>query len=76
VRLRDYVLASWVGMMPGTVLYVYVGSLAGSLASVGQGGRVRTPAEWALYLVGLAATLGVTVFVTRLARKALQEKIQ
>jgi uncharacterized membrane protein YdjX (TVP38/TMEM64 family) len=28
VSLRDYVLASWIGMMPGTVMYVYLGSLA------------------------------------------------
>jgi len=29
VSLRHYVLASWIGMMPGTVMYVYLGSLAG-----------------------------------------------
>ena len=75
VSLRDYVLASWIGMMPGTVLYVYLGSLAGSLATIGQGHRARTPAEWALYLIGLAATLAVTVYVTRLARRALQKRI-
>ena len=28
VSLRDYVFASWIGMMPGTVMYVYLGSLA------------------------------------------------
>ena len=27
VRLRDFVLASWLGMLPGTALYVYLGSL-------------------------------------------------
>src|SRR5260370_32657011 len=26
VRLRDYVLASWVGMLPATTLYLYVGT--------------------------------------------------
>ena len=34
----------------------------------------RTPAEWALYALGLAATIGVTVFVTRLARQALARR--
>ena len=43
VSLRDYFFASWIGMMPGTVMYVYLGSLAGDLASVGEGGRARTP---------------------------------
>lgn len=71
VPLRDYVLASWIGMMPGTVMYVYIGSLA----NVGSGDRVRTPAEWVLYGVGLVATVVVTVFVTRIAKRALAKKI-
>ena len=74
VSLRDYVIASWIGMMPGTLLYVYLGSVAGDLA--GAGGRAsRTPAEWAFYAVGLVATIAVTVFVTRLARRALAERV-
>jgi len=43
VSLRDYVLASWIGMIPGTVMYVYLGSLAGDLASIGSGRTSRTP---------------------------------
>jgi len=74
VSLRDYVLASWIGMMPGTVMYVYLGSLAGHLAGAGRGGAARTPAEWALYAVGLLATVAVTVYVTRIARRALDRR--
>jgi uncharacterized membrane protein YdjX (TVP38/TMEM64 family) len=58
-------------MIPGTVMYVYIGSLAGDLAKLGAGGRVRTTGEWVLYGVGLLATVAVTVFVTRIARRAL-----
>lgn len=75
VRLRDYVLASWIGMIPGTVMYVYLGSLAGDLAQVGAEGRTRTPVEWALSIVGLLATIAVTVTVTRIARRALDRRI-
>jgi uncharacterized membrane protein YdjX (TVP38/TMEM64 family) len=75
VSLRHYVLASWIGMMPGTLMYVYLGSLAGDLATVGTGRSVRTPAEWALYVVGLLATVAVTVYVTRIARAALRKRI-
>jgi uncharacterized membrane protein YdjX (TVP38/TMEM64 family) len=71
VKLRHYVLASWIGMIPGTVMYVYLGSLV----HIGAGNRHRTVGEWALYGVGLLATIVVTVFVTRLARKALARKI-
>ncbi|MFA6543049.1 MAG: TVP38/TMEM64 family protein [Limisphaerales bacterium] len=70
VSLRDYVLASWIGMMPGTVMYVYLGSLA----RAGAGGQQKTPAEWALYSVGLAATIAVTVVITRIARQALARR--
>ena len=71
VKLGHYVLASWIGMMPGTVMYVYLGSLV----NVSAGHRQRTTGEWVLYGVGLLATVAVTVFVTRLARKALARKI-
>jgi len=75
VSLRDYFLASWIGMLPGTVMYVYIGSLAGDLARLGAGGRSRTPGEWVLYGVGLAATVAVTVYVTRIASAALAKKV-
>src|SRR6266498_4686916 len=71
VRLGPYVLASWIGMMPGTVMYVYLGSLV----NVSAGHRQLTTGEWVLYGVGLLATVAVTVFVTRVARKALARKI-
>ncbi len=75
VSLKDYFFASWIGMIPGTVMYVYIGSLAGSLAALGSQGRSRTTAEWALYGIGLLATIALTVYATRLAKKALDEKI-
>src|SRR6266700_194924 len=71
VKLSHYVLASWIGMMPATVMYVYLGSLV----NVGAGHRQRTTGEWVSYGVGLLATIAVTIFVTRVARKALQKKI-
>ena len=71
VKLRDYILASWIGMMPGTVMGVYLGSLA----QAASGERTRSTGEWVLYGVGLLATVVVTVFVTRLARKALPKKL-
>ncbi len=74
VSARDYILASCVGMMPGTVMYVYIGALAGDLALVGAGQRVHTPVEWALYALGLVVTLAVTICVTRVARTALKRR--
>ncbi len=75
VSLKHYFFATWLGMIPGTVMYVYIGSLAGDLASLGGAGHTRTTGEWVLYGIGLLATLIVTVFVTRLARKTLSARI-
>jgi len=43
IPLKQYIVASWIGMLPATVVLVYIGSLASSLASLGAGGRARTP---------------------------------
>ena len=75
VKLKHYFIASWLGMMPGTIMYVYIGSLAGDLASLGTGERTRSTGEWVLYSIGLAATIVVSVFVTRIAKKALDTRI-
>ena len=76
VKFRDYLLASWLGMMPGTLLYVWLGALAGDAAKLAGGQHRRTPLEWTLYGVGLLATVAVTVQVTRLARRALSERLK
>lgn len=75
VNLRDYFFASWIGMMPGTLLYVYLGSIAGDLATLGTGTGQKSPAQWAMTVLGLAATAAVTVYITRIARKALDQRI-
>lgn len=75
VSFRDYLWASWLGMIPGTIMYTYMGSLAADVASLGLEGGTRTPAEWGLTLVGFLATLGVTFYITRIARGALQKRI-
>lgn len=75
VSLKDYFFASWLGMLPGTIMYVYIGSLAGSLATLGQTTGEKTVGEKILYAVGLLVTVAVTVYVTRIARRALGEKV-
>lgn len=73
VRFVDYLVAS-VGMLPGTLLYVYTGKLAGEVA-VAAGGAAppKGAGYYAVLGVGLLATLAVTVLVTRTARRALTE---
>lgn len=75
VSLRDYFFASWIGMMPGTVMYVYFGSLGKDIATLGSQQQPST-IQWVLRTVGLIATVIVTVYVTRLAKTALDSKIE
>ena len=71
VRLVDYLVAS-LGMLPGTLLYVYTGKLAGDVAAVAGGVETeRGAAVWSVLGLGFAATLVVTILVTRIARRAL-----
>lgn len=68
IGLGPYLLASWVGMLPGTALYVFGSAAAFDLATAGA--RPGAGPNWGLYLA-VAGTLAVTVYVTRLAREAL-----
>ena len=75
VALKDYIVAS-VGMIPGTVMYVYLGSLVSDLATIGAGDAPSNPTvTWAIRIIGLLATVAVTLYVTRIARKALAEAV-
>lgn len=78
VSLKDYVLGS-VGMIPGTILYVYIGSLIGSVAQIGMKGATLDPQtqklQWIAKIIGFIATIAVTVYITRIAKKALNDSI-
>ncbi|MCU0622734.1 MAG: TVP38/TMEM64 family protein [Gemmatimonadaceae bacterium] len=73
VSLRDYVVAG-IGMLPGTVLYVYYGKLAGDVAVLAGGtAPARDTAYYVVLGLGLLATVAVTALVTRTARRALAD---
>jgi uncharacterized membrane protein YdjX (TVP38/TMEM64 family) len=73
VRFVDYFVAS-LGMIPGTLLYVYYGKLIGDVAALAGGASVERGWEYyAVLVLGLAATVAVTTVVTRIARRALRE---
>lgn len=74
IPLKDYVLASWAGMLPGISMYVYIGTLAGDLARAESGSTRSSPAHWVIEIIGLIATAVVVVYVTYVARKALNQK--
>lgn len=71
----QYAIASWVGMLPGTVMYVYFGAGLRSFAELAAGEVEGGPAQRIFFWFGLVATIVVTVFVTRIAQKALQREV-
>ncbi|HEX4667728.1 MAG TPA: TVP38/TMEM64 family protein [Chthoniobacterales bacterium] len=71
ISFWPYLLASFFGMLPGTLLYAYLGAIGRAGLSGGKGGR--TPLEWTFLGLGLTATIVVTVFVSRVAKKALRK---
>src|SRR5262245_58825858 len=76
VRTRDYVVASAIGMLPGTFLYVYLGSLITSAAELLHGRRPSAgPWGQVLFWGGLAATVLATVVITRRTRRVLDRKL-
>ncbi|HEY9693192.1 MAG TPA: TVP38/TMEM64 family protein [Oculatellaceae cyanobacterium] len=75
VSLKDFVIGS-LGMIPGTIMYVYIGSLAGNIALIGTDSQPTNPTvQWAIRIIGFIATVFVTIYVSRIAKKALQDEI-
>jgi uncharacterized membrane protein YdjX (TVP38/TMEM64 family) len=77
VRTSHYVLGSALGMLPGTVFFVYTGSLVQNVATLAQGQAPSGGFGKQLFLVlGLVATFVVTWSITRAARRALDRSLR
>jgi uncharacterized membrane protein YdjX (TVP38/TMEM64 family) len=75
VDFKDYAIGC-AGMLPGTLLYVYYGKLAGDVAAAAGGAAPqRGVAGYAVLVLGLLATIAVTTIITKAARKALREHV-
>lgn len=76
IRLRDYVVASWIGMLPATVLYVYLGSLVQNFSDLLHGNLPGSRSRAALLWVGLAAIVVLVWYIGRIARHALDQELE
>ncbi|MBI2431412.1 MAG: VTT domain-containing protein [Candidatus Hydrogenedentes bacterium] len=77
IRLWPCILASAVAILPGTFMYVYLGYAGhAGLSAVSAAQSERGMGQWALLVIGLLATIVVTIYVTKLARRAIQEQTQ
>ena len=74
VKFWPYVIATWLGTLPGTVMFVYLGAIGkAGLTVATDGTTTSSPAQQAFLIVGLLATVAVTIFITRIAQKALKD---
>lgn len=76
VSFKDYAIG-FIGMIPGTVMYVYAGSLLGDLTLLGSGKSTIPPTiRWTLNIIGFIATVAVTLYATKVAQRALEEQVE
>lgn len=76
VSTMNYFLASWIGMLPATVMYVYFGSALRSLTDLATGSVETGAPQQVFFWIGLVATIIVVVIVTRIATKAFKEAVE
>jgi uncharacterized membrane protein YdjX (TVP38/TMEM64 family) len=75
IRLRDYMLASWIGMFPATVLYVYLGSVMNDISDLLRGRPNSGMAGRFLLWGGLAAIVILVWWLGGVAKKALRDEM-
>ena len=77
VKLRPYVLASWLGMLPGTFAYVSAGSVGRTMMEAGNAAATGGGAEGAQGAAGLAGGFALALisgsYVANLAAEALKD---
>ena len=73
VRFGAYLFGTLVGMLPAIFLYVYLGSVAGSLASLEQTGAPLIPQS--LFITGLVVTAVLIFVIARLTARALRSEL-
>lgn len=74
VSFRNFAVGTMIGMIPGTMAYIYLGTILGDVAQSKH--RARTPVEWAFYVGGFLVTVGVTIYMVRLAQAALKKRAE
>lgn len=74
VSLRDFIFGVFFGIMPFTVTNVYIGSLAADLATIGSRTASRSRMEWTIYGIGVIIAIVAVIYITHLARRALDKE--
>jgi uncharacterized membrane protein YdjX (TVP38/TMEM64 family) len=72
IRFVPYLVTTVVCIIPANVILTFIGASAkDGLSSLLQGGRAKTPAEWALIIVGILAAFAALTYIGKVANAAL-----
>ncbi|KAK4266411.1 hypothetical protein QN277_027338 [Acacia crassicarpa] len=75
VSLGEYMLASWIGMMPITLALVYVGTTLKDISDVTHGWGEFSKTRWAFICLGLVISVLLMICVMRVAKSALDKAL-
>ncbi|KAL3507983.1 hypothetical protein ACH5RR_033365 [Cinchona calisaya] len=75
VPFGEYLLASWLGMMPITLALVYVGTTLKDLSDVTHGWGEFSKSRWAFIALGLVVSVVLVFCITRVAKRALEKAL-
>ena len=76
ISAAKFLFATEVGALPSICVYVYFGTLIGSLTKIGPDLKHHRPLEWTIQGIGLALTIGVTIYITRVASRSLKSRME
>lgn len=71
ISFAAYVAVSAIGMIPGTLMYAYLGAIG--QAGISGGASPHSKWQYVLLAIGLIATIAVTILVSRIAKNALKK---
>jgi len=78
IPAAEFLPATLLGGLPASCVYVYLGTLVGSLAALGAMGPEAPQHHWMIWLlqgIGLVATVLLTIYVTKRATQALKKRL-
>jgi len=76
VGLKDYCLATWIGMLPATLAYTYAGSVTKDIFAITADAPQKSAADYVLLLIGLISTVALVIFLARKAKRILNEYLR
>ncbi|GER32339.1 SNARE associated Golgi protein family [Striga asiatica] len=75
VPLASYLLASWLGMIPITLVLVYVGTTLKDISDVTHGWSGLSKTRWAFIALSFVVSVVLMIYVTRVAKAALDKAL-